>query len=200
MRYHPALMQRVRELYTQDLSAEQRANVLWVGPLMDGLLELMPEMWTGERRVAGPEGRRAVRLFFEDIRTSGDYRAYDIIGPACIAQRDGWPVKLMLSEERVVNLEPGELLNSVVVQTNDAGETIFVDPVPNPDGSLNEIVPRIREDRRYGLHRLWRGDIFEFRWTSRRPRQSFVRQFKLKPRAEGTSELLPEQRTDLKVF
>ena len=202
MRYHSEIIKAIWDKYTQDLPNKE--DVLWVGPLMDGMLELMPEMFDSPSRPSGPTGRRAVRLFFQDIRLSpDDVRAFDLIGPRCIVQRKTWPraagsgepLKLFLSESRVVDMEPGELLNSVSVTRGELGETLLVDPVKG-----EVIEPIIRVDKQYGLHMLWRDDLFEFAWTSRRPRQEFVRQFKLRPRSEGSSELRSEARDDIKVF
>ena len=192
-------------------------GVLWVGSFIDGLLELTPEMWfdrDGGWDVSGrpvrPEGRRGLKLYFMDVLRdrSANMGAGDVVSRVVMMRerwgvRKGEPLKLALTRERVIDMEPGAItFEPVPVVDVETGEVLLVDPVERVKGaSLRERVrrPMIRTDRQFGLHYLLRGDRFIFEWVTRR-KENFIRTFELRAKGEGSSEIVAERREDLVVF
>ena len=175
---------------------EIREDVLWVGPLFNGLAYLLPEMFkpTAEqdtRRMPNSKGgRMGVKLFFMDVarpRTiAGEVRG------SLWMQREEWGrdekggIKTLYftSGDKIINGEPGGMRNSVeVVEDVMSGSLSMRDP-----STQQPTLPQILVDVRYGLHYLLRDDFFHFEWLNRH-KDRVVREFRLRKPSEGSSEV-----------
>lgn len=207
MRYSEAVRAAIYEKYCPTVEGGKDPDVLWVGPFLDGLQWLLPELFA---RSEGqnirnlpvlPGGRRGIKLFFMDVGRDASAEAGDVVA-GVVMQRADWGVdaegqvkRLLFRKDRMIDEEPGELLNALTVVADlETGAQRLVNPTTGEPAE-----PFIREEKRFGLHYLKRGDFFKFEWITRRKRY-VAREFRLRPPTEGSSELQVEQRTDIAVF
>ena len=100
-------------------------------------------------------------------------------------------VPTVLLNDRLRDVEPGELMNSPqVVQNPETGEREVMEQIS--EGNYKPFVPIIREDKRFGLHYLMIDDAFSVSFKTRQ-NHSVELSFKLRPLGEGSSLLTPEQ-------
>ena len=220
MRYPELIMAAIREKYTPHVpSPDNRTvaktvkgrdvevpllvpdpRVIYVGPLLDGLVQFMPEVFGSDvvESATGTTGRRKLKIFLMDS-APGD-RALNFFGGSLLwMQREGWHDKdgkqqtLTLSD-KAFQMEPGEVRNSPVVATDPAtGDQAIME---RKHGELVPCEPIIFEDKRYGLHYLLRDDFLQYEIINRRGAH-IVRRFKLRPVGEGSSEIKQVDRTDV---
>ncbi|HHT9130872.1 MAG TPA: hypothetical protein ACFYED_00090 [Candidatus Tripitaka californicus] len=183
-------------------------DVLYVGPLIDGIALYMPQITFGipnESDRPASDKRRLIKSILLDLQGGDRARMFDIRDVLFIMLRAGWPKtrngepqQLRLSD-RVVENEPGELTNSYE-QTSDPEtmETKWMERQGPKDAqgrkSLIPFAPKIRIDKRWGLHYLRRDDRFTFSFTDRRGFKQTM-DFSLRPLSEGSSLVTPEIRT-----
>ena len=184
------------EKYAPRIDGEIDPNCLYVGPLLDGMAEYMPELAELVLRTRDAEHnnqslRVRIKHFIQDIvdvrtGTRSGSAGGDIAGTgfaALIFQRKGGnPVSL--TRRTVLEEEPGALINSIEVVTDPKGNDVIVAAVRTP-GPLKEVVPEIREDLRHGLHCLMEGDRFKAQFSSRGRIRNL--EYNLRPIGEGTS-------------
>jgi hypothetical protein len=174
-------------------------DVLWVGSILDGLVNFMPELFDNP----GRSPRRTLRSMLDDFTTRpmvmGFQQAREVSGQMWM-ERDGWPHRIALTHN-ISTIDPGRLINSPVEHYNEeTGEvelcTYEVKKTHNDVTNLDEThfyylpaEPRIREDKRYQLHLLRRDDLVGLEMTDIRKRTT-RRQWKLRRLDEGSS-LMP---------
>jgi hypothetical protein len=179
-------------------------NVLWVGPWIDGMLTFVESDLAALTKKA--DKRRAFKGFLADTDATSPLHAYDLVTqihftrPSWPVQASGLPTVLNITRRRLGE-EPGMIKNSFVFHNDpETGEDRLVDPVNLSDGGrLTDVRPEILVDRRFGLHYLLRGDEIEFEWADRRFR-IFKQLFRLRPRVEGSSLIIPEVATGVVNF
>lgn len=194
-RYPEAIMTAIREKY-----APAKEDVLYVGPLIDGLCLFAPQLvgvatWPSEGGVE--DRRRRLKHLLSSAGADGRAGNWNIRGAKLSLTRAG---RLVVLGARVSETEPGELINSYqMIQDPETGETSaweFLKPRSAAEATAHfgdrpakPFEPIIREDKRFGLHYLLRGDLVVLEYTHRR--SGAVRmEFVLKPLSEGAS-LLP---------
>ena len=115
-----------------------------------------------------------------------------------VMEREEWkgskraPAAISLTA-RVVDEEPGGLINSYLIQQDP--ETSEVKVWEKPKGEkppTKEFDPHIRENKPFNLHYLLRGDRFTADFTRRGGKKMTMR-FSLRHPSEGSSLLAPEQ-------
>jgi len=171
-------------------------GTLFVGPLINGMSEFMPELADLVLRARDAEHNKnslrvRIKHFIQDIvdvrtGTRSGSAGGDIAGTgfaALVFQRKGAnPVQL--TRRTVLEEEPGALINSIEVVTDPKGNDIIVAAVRTP-GPLKEVIPEIREDLRHGLHYLMEGDRFKAQFSSRGRVRNL--EYSLRPLGEGSS-------------
>ena len=181
----------------------QDPDVLYVGPLTDGLCLYAPEIvgkatWPSE---GTPEHRRS-RLKHLLMNTGAEGRAtnWNSRNSRLTFVRGTTSVS---PGGRVVESEPGELLNSyTMLQDPETGEWRAWELLHQKQEALattqmdgrfvRPFEPLIREDKRYGLHFLRKGDKLVFEYTHRRAGPIRM-DFTLRPLSEGSSLLTPDR-------
>mgnify|MGYP001596537906 FL=1 len=216
-RYPESIMQAIRAKYCpvipgpkpkdgSDRPMIQDPLVLYVGPITDGICLYAPEItgratWPSE---GGVENRRPrLKHLLSNTGASGRAMNWNSRNSRLTFIREGkGPVALA---SRLLEAEPGELMNSFeMIQDPETGEIAPWELLRRRDESLatthlgerpaRQFEPTIREDKRYGLHYLRRGDKLVFEYTHRRA--GLIRmEFELKPLSEGSSILTPAQST-----
>ena len=171
-------------------------NCLYVGPLMDGMAEYMPELGDILMRSSRDERndvptRIRIKHFVQDLvnpRTgtragsAGGDVAGTGFGTLVFQRKGGNPVAL--TSRALLEAEPGELMNSVEVVLDNKGKEIVVSVVRDP-GTMKAVDPQIRQDERFYLHYLMIGDKFKANFTSRG--RTRMLEYDLRPVSEGSS-------------
>ena len=184
------------EKYAPRIDGEIDPNCLYVGPLLDGMAEYMPELGDMLMRSSRDERndvptRIRIKHFVQDLvnpRTgtragsAGGDVAGTGFGSLTFQRKGGNPVSL--TRRTLLEAEPGELMNSVEVVLDSKGKEIVVGVVRDP-GTMKAVDPQIRRDERYFLHYLMTGDKFEANFSSRGRTRSL--KYELRPVSEGSS-------------
>ena len=184
------------EKYAPRIDGEIDPNCLYVGPLLDGMAEYMPELGDMLMRSSRDERndlptRIRIKHFVQDLvnpRTgtragsAGGDVAGTGFGSLTFQRKGGNPISL--TRRTLLESEPGELMNSVEVILDSKGKEIVVSVVREP-GALKAVDPQIRQDDRHFLHYLMAGDKFEANFSSRGRTRSL--KYELRPVSEGSS-------------
>ena len=184
------------EKYAPRVNGEIDPMCLYVGPLMDGMGEFMPELGDILMRSVRDERndspvRIRIKRFIQDLvnpRTgtragsAGGDVAGTGFGTLVFQRRGGNPVQL--TRRTLLEQEPGELMNSVEVITDNKGKDLIVNVVREPV-TLKPVDPQIREDNQHFLHYLMVGDKFKANFTSRG--RTRMLEYDLRPASEGSS-------------
>ena len=171
-------------------------HCLYVGPLLDGMGEYMPELGDLLMRSSRDERndlpiRIRIKHFVQDLvnpRTgtrsgsAGGDVAGTGFGTLVFQRKGGNPVQL--TRRTLLEQEPGEVTNSVEVVTDSKGKNIVVSVVREP-GVLKANDPQIREDNQHFLHYLMIGDKFKASFVSRG--RTRIIEYELRPLSEGSS-------------
>jgi len=182
--------------YAPRIDGEIDPMCLYVGPLMDGMGQFMPELGDMLMRSSRDERndaaiRTRIKHFIKDLvnpRTgtragsAGGDVAGTGFGTLVFQRRGGNPVEL--TRRTLLEQEPGEYMNSVEVVTDSKGKDLIVNVVREP-GSYKIIDPLIREDNQHFLHYLMVGDKFKANFTSRG--RTRMIEYDLRPVSEGSS-------------
>ena len=210
-RYSPLVMQAIWDTYVPRLPnkdgepGKPDPRVLWVGPFLDGVVAYMPEIIEAAfPRSPKKVNERAHLKSIMNTMLAGDRAGLmNVRNPELQMHRDTWPipeghtqVPMLRLGDRVRTTEPGELVNSpqekVNPETNEMSLTEFVKGRKDI-GETKPFVPKIIEDKRFGLHYLLEGDYFEFSFYDRRA-QHVMLYFRLRPLGQ-TSLVTPELST-----
>ena len=184
------------EKYAPRVNREIDPMCLYVGPLMDGMGEFMPELGDILMRSVRDERndspiRIRIKRFIQDLvnpRTgtragsAGGDVAGTGFGTLVFQRRGGNPVQL--TRRTLLEQEPGELMNSVEVITDNKGKDLIVNVVREPV-ILKSVDPQIREDNQHFLHYLMAGDKFKASFASRGRTRTV--EYDLRPASEGSS-------------
>jgi hypothetical protein len=170
-------------------------RTLYVGPLLDGWVEYMPELTRLVKRSDGdnplPDRHRMKRLVMDIVdpvthRRASSGRGEDIagFGYAAIDFRRGnrW-VRL---GPNILQQEPGEILNSVNVDIDPSTqEAKIVAPVRSSDSQVVVSTPQIREDLVNYLHYMLAGDEWRIQFEALGRKRTLL--FNLREKSEGSS-------------
>ena len=184
------------EKYAPRVNGEIDPMCLYVGPLMDGMGEFMPELGDMLMRSARDERndaaiRTRIKHFIQDLvnprtGTRAGSAGGDVAGTGfgtLVFQRKGGN-PLELTRRTLLEQEPGELMNSVEVVTDSKGKDLIVNVVREP-GNYKTGDPLIREDNQHFLHYLMVGDKFKASFSSRG--RTRIVEYDLRPVSEGSS-------------
>ena len=171
-------------------------KTLYVGPLLDGWVEFMPEIARLVRRSDGdnplPDRHRMKRLAMDIVdpathRRATAGRGEDIAGFGFASiefKRDpqGW----RRLGPNVIHQEPGEILNSINLEEDPSTqEYVLTEPVRSSDSQAVATTPRIREDKVNGLHYMMIGDEWRIQFEALGRRRTLL--FNLRDKSEGSS-------------
>ena len=172
-------------------------KTLYVGPLLDGWVEYMPEIARLVRRSDNdnplPDRHRMKRIAMDIVdpvthRRASAGRGEDIAGYGFASIEfkrmpdDRW-FKLT---PNLIHQEPGEVLNSVELEMDIATqEPKIVEPVRNSDSQMVETLPKIREDLVTNLHYMMVGDEWRVQFEALGRKRTLL--FNLREKSEGSS-------------
>ena len=170
-------------------------KTLYVGPLLDGWVEYMPELSRLVRRSDTdnplPDRHRMKRLVMDIVapvthRRAASGRGEDIAGFGFAAvefkRGDRW-VRL---GPALMQSEPGEILNSVVVELDpETQEPRMVEPVRSSDSDMVLTTPKIRRDLVNHLHYMMIGDEWRVQFEALGRKRTLL--FNLREKSEGSS-------------
>ena len=172
-------------------------KTLWVGPLLDGWVEYMPEIARLVRRSDNdnplPDRHRMKRLAMDIVdpvshRRASAGRGEDIAGYgfAAIEFKRGDMGRWFRLTPNLIHQEPGEILNSVELEMDIATqEPRIVEPVRGVDGQMTEAKPKIREDLVTNLHYMMVGDEWRIQFEALGRKRTLL--FNLREKSEGSS-------------
>lgn len=205
MRFPELIDKAIWEKYVlRDEKGEPNPNTLHVGPFIDGMGKFLPEMFRIPFPTTyGPEharqhlkgmladtlpGDRARNLMTKDLKMTMRRSTWNV------DPRSG-RVPTVILNNRLRDAEPGDLLNSYQIQQNpETGDFEAMEQIHEDE--FVKFDPKIREDKRFGLHYLLVGDEFSVSFFTRRG-DSIELNFRLRPIGEGSSLLTPAQATDM---
>ena len=171
-------------------------KTLYVGPLLDGWVEFMPEIARLVRRNDNdnplPDRHRMKRLVMDVVdpvthRRASAGRGEDVAGYGCAMvefkrHSDRW-VRL---GSALLHNEPGELLNSIDVEYDpETNEPQVVSPVRSSESQMVKTTPAIRIDRANGLHYMMAGDEWRIQFEALGRKRTLL--FNLREKSEGSS-------------
>jgi hypothetical protein len=171
-------------------------KTLYVGPLLDGWVEYMPELSRLVRRADAdnplPDRHRMKRLVMDIVdpathRRASAGRGQDIAGFGFAAiefkrDSDRW-VRL---GPGVMQAEPGEILNSVIVELDpETQQPRMVEPVRSSDSEMVLTTPKIRRDLVNNLHYMMVGDEWRVQFEALGRKRTLL--FNLREKSEGSS-------------
>ncbi len=171
-------------------------KTLYVGPLLDGWVEFMPEIARLVRRNDNdnplPDRHRMKRLVMDVVdpvthRRASAGRGEDIAGYgfAMIEFKRGSDRWVRLGTSLLHN-EPGELLNSIDVEYDpETNEPQVVSPVRSNESQMVKTTPSIRVDRANGLHYMMTGDEWRIQFEALGRKRTLL--FSLREKSEGSS-------------
>ena len=171
-------------------------HTLYVGPLLDGWVEFMPEIARLVRRNDNdnplPDRHRMKRLVMDVVdpvthRRASAGRGEDVAGYgfAMIEFKRGNDRWVRLGSALLHN-EPGELLNSIaVVDDPETSKPQIVAPVRSSDSAMVVTSPVIRLDRANNLHYMLSGDEWRIQFEALGRKRTLL--FKLREKSEGSS-------------
>ena len=171
-------------------------QVLYVGPILDGWVEYMPELSRLVRRSDSdnplPDRHRMKRLVMDLVdpsthRRASSGRGQDIAGFGFAS------IEFKRDSDRWIRLgpgamqaEPGEILNSVVVELDpETQEPRMVEPVRNSDSEMVRATPKIRRDLVNHLHYMMIGDEWRVQFEALGRKRTLL--FNLREKSEGSS-------------
>ena len=170
-------------------------KTLYVGPLLDGWVEYMPELSRLVRRADAdnplPDRHRMKRLVMDIVdpathRRASSGRGQDIAGFGFAAvefKRGGRWVRL---GPALMQAEPGAILNSVIVELDpETQEPRMVEPVRSSDSEMVLTIPRIRRDLVNYLHYMMVGDEWRIQFEALGRKRTLL--FNLRGKSEGSS-------------
>ena len=207
-------LQEIRRKYAPlDKAGKPLDGVLYVGPFLQGVVQLMPEFVQALRKPQSMAPRRnpiqVVKSYFRDtawqeVGMAGVPNAYNFRAVATMI-RKSWPKRsgntpTLHLTRNVVTEEPGAMLNSVdIYRDPSTGKVSLVQEIPDMDHLDGSGQPRnlkrvpadilLRTDERYGLHYLLEGDYFEFTWHDV---HKVLYQMLFRLRKEGSGLITPE--------
>jgi hypothetical protein len=190
--------QAIWDKYAPRKGEEIDPACLYVGPLLDGWTEYMPEVArlvvrSGEDNPLGIR-HRIKRLILDVVNprtnqrdTGGRGEDMAGYGHALIEYKRGKMQTWHRFERNTLQAEePGELINSILVwQDPETGKAKLIAPTQDFNEEIVEIEPRIRQDRQRNLHYLLVGD--QFRFTFEALGRTRKLEYKLRPKVEGNS-------------
>ena len=171
-------------------------KTLYVGPLLDGWVEYMPEIARLVRRNDNdnplPDRHRMKRIAMDIVdpvthRRASAGRGEDIAGYGFALiefkrDRDRW----FRMTPNLIHQEPGEILNSVELELDVVTqEPRIVEPVRSSDSQMVETKPRIREDLVNNLHYMMVGDEWRIQFEALGRKRTLL--FNLREKSEGSS-------------
>jgi hypothetical protein len=171
-------------------------KTLYVGPLLDGWVEFMPEIARLVRRSDTdnplPDRHRMKRLVMDVVdpvthRRASSGRGEDVAGYgfAMIEFKRGSDRWIRLGSALLHN-EPGELLNSLDVEYDpETNEPQAVSPVRSSEGTLVKASPQIRLDKVNNLHYMMVGDDWRIQFEALGRKRTLL--FNLRDKSEGSS-------------
>ena len=170
-------------------------RTLYVGPLLDGWVEFMPEMARLVRRSDAdnplPDRHRMKRLVMDLVdpathRRASSGRGEDIagFGYAMIEFKRG--DKWVRLGPALMQAEPGTILNSVIVELDpETQEPRMVEPVRGSDSDVVLATPKIRRDLVNYLHYMMAGDEWRIQFEALGRKRRLL--FNLREKSEGSS-------------
>ena len=185
MRYPEVIMNAIADRYWPLVQSNETdemvrdSNVLYVGPLLDGIAQFCPEIF-GPKEQQNPRYR--MKRFARDIVHPSTGRrdgAGEVFSRIIFTRGNSAPI--YFTSSFLINEEPGELMNSLEVIRQPGGHLVLQDPVRKDSQT-----PEIRIIEAAALHYLLKGDRFEFSWETQR-KQKHNLLYILKPLADGTS-------------
>jgi hypothetical protein len=171
-------------------------KTLYVGPLLDGWVEFMPEIARLVRRNDNdnplPDRHRMKRLVMDVVdpvthRRASAGRGEDVAGYgfAMVEFKRGGDRWIRLGSSLLHN-EPGELLNSIDVEYDpETNEPQVVSPVRSSESQMVKTMPAIRIDRANGLHYMMTGDEWRIQFEALGRKRTLL--FNLREKSEGSS-------------
>ena len=170
-------------------------KTLYVGPLLDGWVEFMPELSRLVRRSDTdnplPDRHRMKRLVMDIVdpathRRASSGRGEDIAGFGFAAidfkRGDRW-IRL---GPGLMQAEPGAILNSVSVELDpETQEPRMVEPVRSSDSLVVATTPKIRRDLVNHLHYMMTGDEWRVQFEALGRKRTLL--FNLREKSEGSS-------------
>jgi hypothetical protein len=171
-------------------------RTLYVGPLLDGWVEFMPEIARLVRRSDAdnplPDRHRMKRLAMDIVdpvshRRASAGRGEDIAGYGFAAiefKRDsGRWVRL---GPNLIHAEPGEIMNSVHIEMDpETQEPQLIEPVRSSDSATVLATPKIRQDLANNLHYMMVGDEWRIQFEALGRKRTLL--FNLREKSEGSS-------------
>ncbi len=187
-------------------------DVLYVGPFIDGIVQFVPEILIAAfpNNPNPVAARRHFKTLLLDTRPGDRGKHFLAQDWSFSMKRLSWPLvrgevpKISIeagTETRrgVLTAEPGELMNSPTEYVDaETGEIRLVE-YKGSNIKHDPFVPKIREDKKWGLHYLMRGDLFVCHFRTRRG-QDVEMQYELRPASEGSSLLTPERQLDVQSW
>jgi hypothetical protein len=170
-------------------------KTLYVGPLLDGWVEYMPEMTRLVRRSDAdnplPDRHRMKRLVMDLVdptthRRASSGRGEDIagFGYAMIEFKRG--ARWVRLGPALMQAEPGAILNSVIVELDpETQEPRMVEPVRSSDSAVVSSTPKIRRDLVNHLHYMMVGDEWRVQFEALGRKRTLL--FNLREKSEGSS-------------
>ena len=221
-RVHQLIQDAIRVKYTPKITVTTKntkgevertevpdPDVIWVGDILDGLCLYLPEInqaaFSHNPSTQPDDLRRHLKSLLRDTATGGEVQATHFLVQELVflMRRQSWakakgqdtPAWVRLND-RLRENTPGELLNSPQIVQDDETMELQIKGF-GKDGIANQPVePVIREDKRFGLHYLKKGDEFTFTYKDRRKNAHTLR-FILRPLGEGSSLVTPERSTEV---
>ena len=171
-------------------------KTLYVGPLLDGWVEFMPEIARLVRRSDTdnplPDRHRMKRLVMDVVdpvthRRASAGRGEDVAGYGFAMiefkrHSDRW---IRLGSALLHN-EPGEILNSLDVEHDpETNEPQVVAPVRGSESQMVKTSPQIRLDKVNNLHYMMVGDGWRIQFEALGRKRTLL--FNLREKSEGSS-------------
>ena len=212
-RIHQLIQDAIKVKYTPRITQNGKEipdpDVLWVGDLIDGMCLYLPEINTAafshNPSTAPDDLRRHLKSLLRDTAPGGEVHATHFLVQelSFLMRRPSWPKQkgqdspawVRLSD-RVKDNTPGELMNSPQIVQDDETMELRMRGLDEKGLASKDIEPIIREDKRFGLHYLKRGDEFTFSYKDRRKNAHMLR-FVLRPLGEGSSLVAGDRATDV---
>jgi hypothetical protein len=170
-------------------------QALYVGPILDGWVEYMPEIARLVRRNDNdnplPDRHRMKRLVADIVdpvthRRASAGRGEDVAGYGFAMVEFKRGSKWIRLGSQLLHNEPGEILNSLEVEYDpETNEPMVVSPVRSSDGVMVKSKPQIRLDRVNNLHYMLVGDEWRIQFEALGRKRTLL--FNLRDKSEGSS-------------
>ena len=171
-------------------------KTLYVGPLLAGWVEFMPEIARLVRRNDNdnplPDRHRMKRLVMDVVdpvthRRASAGRGEDVagFGVAMVEFKRNSERWTRLGQQLLHN-EPGEVLNSLHVEYDpETNEPLIVSPVRSSESQMIRTAPQIRIDKVNDLHYMMSGDEWRIQFEALGRKRTLL--FNLREKSEGSS-------------